>query len=474
MSATSARPVILRPAHKMPLRDRGSLVTGCKAKVVAALLAASLAFGASMTGAQTPAEIALAEGNVALARDLATATLQTSPKDAVALAVMAAVDLAQGTPKAARPKARAAYRAASTPELRYVAAHLGARAAREDGALLASQLWLRRAVQSAPTPRTRAETIQGIKALRRDTRLKFTIEMAVSPSDNVNNGSNDRVLSVDGRETIFTFDGSALALSGVEASVAVGLRYRLSGTPDEGTEVALRVRQTAVGLSAAANRLAPNARNSDYAGTTVELGLAQTLRFAGNKRLTGGATLTQNWLGGTLWSHQAQVDATLAFPIGQAMLGRVSVSADRQWRNADLAHATALTLRGGVERRLASGDAVGVRLAVAKTLSADANQESTRISAEARYLREKPLAGAHLSMGFGVAAVDYPVFFGGIFGASGREDQSVSASIDMAFPEMGAFGFEPVVSLKGAKTRSNISRYETKALGLEVRIKSSF
>ena len=71
-------------------------------------------------------------------------------------------------------------------------------------------------------------------------------------------------------------------------------------------------------------------------------------------------------------------------------------------------------------------------------------------------------------------SLDYPVFFGGVFGTSGREDLSVAASVEMAFPEVGAFGFEPVIALRGAKTRSNISRYETKSLGLEVRIKSSF
>ncbi len=441
---------------------------------LALALAASMALGTTMTGAQTPAEVALASGNVALARDLATATLQDRPKDPVALAVMAAVELAQKNPAAARRDARAAWQAAPSSELRFVSARLAARAAHEDSSPFAAQLWLRRAVQVAPDPRSRQGVVDDIKTLRRDTRLRFSFEMAVSPSDNVNNGSRDRVLSVDGRETFFVFDGTALALSGVEASAALGLRYRLSGTENEGSEVGLRLRQTAVGLSAAAKRVAPNARNSDYASTAVDLTFSKQLRLVGGKSLSGGATLTQNWFGGALWSQQARVDAALAFPIGQKTYGRVSLAADRQWREANLPFATALTLAGGVERKLASGDGVGVRLSLAKTLSADRNQENTRLTAEARYLRDKPVAGAHLSAGVGVSAVDYPVFFGGAFGTSGREDVSLAASVEMAFPQIGAFGFEPVVSLKGAKTRSNISRYETKTLGVEVRIRSSF
>ncbi len=445
-------------------------------KVAALVLMAALVTtgGGSATGAQTPAEAALAAGDVALAATLAKATLKAAPEDPVARAVLAAVSLSQGDSFSARRDARRSWAAATTPELGFVAARLAARAAHDDGAPLASQFWLRRAVHMAPDPASRQSAINDIKALQREQRLSFSLEAAISPSDNVNNGSRDRVLSIDGRPTIFVFGGSAMALSGVEASVAFGLRYRLAGTADAGSVVGLRVRQRAVMLSDAAKRQAPAARAADYAGTSVDLTFAHTVQLDARKALRGGVTLTQNWLGGTPWSQQARVDAALAFPLGQTMQSRISIAADRQWRTANLAFATALTLEGTVERRLASGDVVGLRLMAAQTLSADRNQENTRLGAEARYVREAPIAGGRLSASLGVSAVDYPVFFGGLFSSTGREDLTVSSSVEMAFPKMGAFGFEPVVALQGSKTQSNISRYDTRSLGLEVRIKSSF
>lgn len=443
-------------------------------QAIALVALTSLVIGPVRTDAQTPAEVALEAGDVVLARKLANATLTSAPNDATALAVLAATDLSTGAPRAARAHARRAYAAAAAPELRYVSARLAARAAQIDASPLASQFWLRRAVQVAPDARARQSTIDDITALRRDTRLRFSVDFAVSPSDNVNNGSGDRVLSVDGRQTIFVFDGSALALSGIEASAALGMRYRLSGVADNGTEVGVRLRQTEVALSPAARRIAPTARNTDYASTSVDLILGKTMRLADGKYLSGTAVVTQNWLAGDPWSRQAQLGVALAFPVGKTTIGRLSLAADRQWRSANIPFATALSAEAGLERRLTTGDIVGLRVGASKTLSRDRNQENTRLVAEVRYLRDKPVAGGHLSMGVSASSVDYPVFFGGLFGTSGRTDTSVAASVDMAFPEIGAFGFEPVVSLKGSRTRSNVSRYETKALGVEVRIKSSF
>lgn len=444
------------------------------------LAAFALAFAFAVTGgglglnAQTPAEVALAAGDLGTAKALAHKALEVAPDDPVAHAVLAAVHLATGAPEAARREARKSWRAAKNPELSFVAAHLAARAARESGAPMAAQLWLRRAVQVAPDPISRLGTINEIKKIRQNQLLSFTLDLAVSPTDNVNNGARDRVLSIDGIPTFFTFGGSALALSGVEGSVSLALRYRLSGTQGTGTELSFRLRQSAVALSSAAQRLAPTARGADYARTSVDLGLVHTRQLQDHRAMRLGVTLSQNWLGGVMWSQQARAEGALAFRLGAATQSRIAIGADRQWRAGNLAFATALSVDGIVERKLASGDVLGLQLMAGQTWSQDRNRENTRLSANLLYAREAPVAGGRLTASLGAAAVDYPVFFGGVFSDSGREDKTLSASIEMAFPEMGAYGFEPVIALQGSKTRSNISRYQTKSLGLEVRIRSSF
>jgi hypothetical protein len=152
----------------------------------------------------------------------------------------------------------------------------------------------------------------------------------------------------------------------------------------------------------------------------------------------------------------------------------VTLSAERQWRSGLRAHATALVLDGVTQRKLASGNAVGLRLSVSHTGSDDANQENASFLAEAQYSLGKPIVGVRVTGSIGLGLRDYPVFFGGAFGDSGREDKTLFGSVNMALPQLETWGFEPVVSIQGRRTTSNVSRFDGSALGIGLQIKSAF
>lgn len=420
------------------------------------------------------AQDALVQGNVEMARLLALAALETRPEDADALAVLAAVGLSQHQTKAAGRVGLMSWKAAQNDRQRFAAARLVARAAYEVEAHTYAKLWLRRAVEYAPDEASRTATIRDFQTVRDASPLTLDLGLSLSPSDNVNQGVNDPMLVIDGRPTYFIFDDSTMALSGIEARVSLGARYRLAADPDGRTDAILRLRHRAVALSDAARRMAPDVHNADLAIWEIEAGLQRSMALSQKAVLRGGLSFGQNWLGGQPYARttRAQVDLTRTLSARSRL--RLGLGLENQNRLDGLRDATALTLDGGFERVLASGDRMAVRLELGETLSNDANQENTLISGELRYLKTEPVAGAQLSASLGLGYRDYPVFFNGIFGDGGRQETALSASIDLALPAFGAFGFEPVVSVKGSRTLSNVSRYDTRTLGIGLTIRSSF
>lgn len=445
-----------------------------------------LGMGLAQTGNAAPTETDLAgsakaafvAGRIELARMLALAAVNdgNAPPEAVAeaLAVLAGVGLATSEPEAARVVAAQSFRRAPTAPGQFTAARLAARAAVETGQSGIAKYWLRRAVQVAPDDRARAATIRDFTLLRSRARLRLDVDMSIKPSDNVNQGARDSLLVIDGQPTWFYFDGSTMALSGVEAATNLGLRYRLAGSADAPTELGLRLYHRAVGLSDAARRQAPGARGADFSNSAVDAMLFHSLRLSSAQTLRGGLTLGKTWLAGQPYSDRARIDAALTTRNSARSTSRIGLAVERQWLASGRAPATALALDGGFQFRLASGDNLALKLELAETWSSDANQDHRRIGTSLRYARARPVLGSRLSGSLSLTARDYPVFFNGIFNDTGREDMTVSGSIDLALPRMGAWGFEPVLSLEASRTRSNVSRYDSAAMGLGLRIQSSF
>ncbi|MEF3048511.1 tetratricopeptide repeat protein [Pseudotabrizicola sp. L79] len=420
------------------------------------------------------AQTAFTAGQVEMARMLALAALNSDPKDPTALAVLAAVGLATKEPEAARIVAAQSFRAAPDREGKFTAARLAARAAVETEQTGVAKYWLRRAVQVAPNDTARAATIRDFTALRAHSRLRFDVDLSIRPSDNVNQGARDQLLVIDGNPTWFYFDGSSMALSGIETAASLGLRYRLAGTAAAPTEVGLRLYHRAVSLSNEAKTQAPTASGADFSNSALDATVFHTQILSDTQSLRGGLTLGRSWLADKPYADRARMEGALSTRHDLQTRSRVGFAIERQWLTSGKPPATAFSLEAGVQRALDWGDSVAIKLEAAETVSNDANQEHRRVGASLRYMLGKPVAGAVLSGGLGVAARDYPVFFNGIFNDTGREDVTLSGSVDMALPKLGAFGFEPVVSIEASRTRSNVSRYDGQSLGIGLQIQSSF
>lgn len=438
------------------------------------VLALALVAGQGVARPPSASEQALATGDLASAGQLARQELQANPNDAAALAVLAALDLARNDPGSARHHASRSFAAGKSGHDRFVAARLAAKSAHLNGQSLVAQYWLRRAVQAAPHTQAEQVAIADFKALRRVSPLHLSFDAAFRPSANVNNGAEDPMLSIDGIPTNFIFNEASRALPGAETRLGLGLRYRLSGTERTGTELGLQWTQSTVFLTDRARRIAPMARGSDFSSATVDLQLSRFAELSERSFLRGGLQVGQSWLAGKAYARRAKLDAALTQRLSPVAQTRLGVALERQWRTGAALPSTAVVIDSATERLLASGDVIGLRLTAAKTVSDDANQENHSLSSEVRYALGRSLGGVTFSASMGAALRDFPVFFNGNLNDTGRQDRLVFGSIDLSFSHLKAFGFEPVLSVESRKTRSNVSRFDASALGVGLRIKSSF
>lgn len=420
------------------------------------------------------AQAAFSAGQVELARMLALAVLNDDPRNPMALAVLSAVGLATNEPAAARVVAGQSFRAATDRRGKFTAARLAARASVDLGQSGIAKYWLRRAVQVAPDDAAGAATVRDFLAVRSQSPVRLDFGLSIKPSDNVNQGAEDSLLTIDGIPTWFYFNAATMALSGVETTANLGLRYRIAGTAAAPTEIGMRFNHRGVALSDKARALAPQARGADFATSALEALILHRRPLGPTRDLSLGLTLGKTWLAGESYSDRARADVALMTAHGADSQSRFGLSVERQWLATGSPDATALTLDFGVQHRLPGGDVVALKLEIGRTVSDDANQEHDKRGASLRYAFGKPVAGARLSGALSVTARDYPVFFNGIFNDTGREDLSVAANLDLALPGLGVFGFEPVLSLEASRTRSNVSRYSGESLGLGLRIQTSF
>jgi hypothetical protein len=420
------------------------------------------------------AQVAFTAGQVELARVLALAALNDDPRNPTALAVLAGVGLATNEPLAARQVAGQSFRAATDKRGKFTAARLAARASVDLGQSGIAKYWLRRAVQVAPTEEARTAALRDFVAVRSQSPMRLDVSFSIKPSDNVNQGAEDTLLTIDGHPTWFYFDPSTMALSGVEATASLGLRYRIAGTAAVPTELGLRIYHRDVTLSSAAKALAPDAKGSDFANSALEVMFLHKTVLSPTQSLSFGVTLSKSWLAGDPYSDRARAEVALTTVHGAASLSRFGFAVERQWLETGSPAVTAFTLDAGLQHRLGWGDVVALKVELGQMLSDDPNQEQRRIGASLRYAFGQPVAGAGVSAALSITARDHPVFFNGIFNDTGRQDLSVSANLDLALPQLGLFGFEPVLSLEASRTDSNISRYSGKTVGVGLRVQSSF
>ncbi len=422
--------------------------------------------------ARALAQDALQKGQPKLAFTLSEGLLQANPNDGhahftQALALARMKDFQSGKRSAAK-----AYRVAQSDDDRYHAAELAARLSFADERFTQSQLWLRRAVQYAPDEASRDQTITSFRNVRRHNPLNFNLRFSVTPSDNVNNGSNSPYNVIEGSPLVGTLSPSAQAIAGIVATGDLQGSYRIASGERFETRLTGRVYSRRVEF----NNPVAGLSGSDLSSVRLEAGLSHLLssgesghywRFTGK----GGRV----WYGGDplydFISAGAERSQKLNDKIRLSFGGSVEEQFDQL---APIADATVFGAFAGLTYALPDGGSLGARIQYRSIDSNGANRASEQWTGIASYVMGKQIGPAKMSFSVGYSTLDYDTYT--VIGpvAGGRLDESYFGGVTASFNDWGYMGFVPTLSVRAEKSRSNISRFDVDQTSVSLGIRSEF
>lgn len=419
---------------------------------------------------------ALADGQPDLARSIATGLLQADARSGFANYVIARAEDTLGRPAEARRAAKLAYRHADRDAQRFEAAQMAARMFYAAESPTRAQLWLRRAIEHAPDDTSRRELERAYKVVRAQNPLSFSLSGGIRPSNNVNNGAESALQIIDGLPYVGTLSGSAQALSGVIGHVDGAIGYRLRGTKTSRTTLGGRLYVKRVALDDDARALAPGSRNSDFGSTYAAVTLSHAVaREAGAKVLSFDATLGQYWSGGARSYDFIRVGARHGWRLGAQ--DRLSLDASVELRDAasgSLWDTQRLTLGVSSSHDLAQAGKLSLAFNLHMTEGDLANARSEGAAISAVYHLGQQIGPMALAAGVTASHTDYPDYTALFAVPGGRQDLSISAHLDLTFPDVDYAGFAPALRVTTGRTRSNVSRFDTRELSVTLGVRSTF
>ena len=453
-------------------------------------LALVLAFCGSVAVAQDTVDVpidraggvaaqALIAGETALALQIAEAVLVQRPDDRNALIVVAAAAPRVGDPAKGRAAGTRAWAVSQTDAQKYEAARLTALAAANEERFTLSTFWLRRALTVVPNEEQRQQTLRDARVVSQRNPWSTQLTFSLTPSSNLNGGSETDELIVDGVATGGRFSEDSQALSGWRASLGFGTTYRIHQNANS---------RTSVGLQYSANRAKVTDDTSipddSFDTTTATLSLRHdrvveigTLTLRGSRSrydYRDYSTFTETSVGESYLIDRAGLSGQ--FPVNdQASL---SLSFDRErivYSIESISDVNRKILSTGVGYRFGNGDQLRSTLSFVKSDSETLNYNSIQRGIGFGYGWADPIGPISLSVGGNLSWTDYPDFqlaFANI--EDGRQDQTISVFANIGFPQASYAGFTPGLRIDASRTDSNVSRYDRRTLSAGLTITSQF
>ena len=430
----------------------------------------------SLPEARALAVHALSNGRPELASKIASGLLEADPRSPYAHYVLANAYADMGRSRDGRKAAARAYRYSKIPVQRFEAAELAARLSYAEERPTLTQLWLRRAVQNAPSPQIEAQLGKDFAKVRQQNPFSFSLNGGVRPSTNVNNGADTAQQVIDGLPFTGQLSGSAQALSGVIGSLDGIAGYRLRGTARSRMDVSARIYVQRIILDNAAKIVAPSLRNGDLASTYGEIALNQ--QFAvGNpgSSVNLDAAVGQYWTGGNANYGFARLGAGHQWQMNTRIALNLSASVEQRFSaRSDIYDSRTLGLVVGARYKLGSGDGVTVSLNLLNTNSDFVNSRVSAAAVRMSYSFADKIGPALVSFGLALGRSDYPDYVAVFNVPGGKQDRSAYADMNIFLPDIDYAGFAPTLRLRAGRTQSNVSRFNTREFSVTVGIRSKF
>ena len=418
---------------------------------------------------------AATSGNVGVALALSEELLRHDPSDSAAHFAQATGRLSMGDWENAYRSGRLAFRHSDSPEHKYQAARITAVAALGQDRTTATQFWLRRAADLAPSQSERDRVYRNYQVLQAKNPWRYRFDASITPSSNVNGGSDSAFNIIEGVPLVGYLSPSAQALSGWVGQTNAALSYRLRNNDKSQTLLHGSFYAKQVRLSDEAKLKAPTFQADSLAATSVELALSHTVALAEpGSALRFRAGMRDYWQGGQR-NYQAALGSVFYLtPISPkvSFSGLVGVE-ERKYTNGGHGHVTNANI--GLSYVLPNGDNLRGVVQLTDSNNPIAVFDNRVVSGKLTYTLAKPVKSVKLSAGIGASLTDYQNYsIGFIPVPGGRQDESLFLDLDATFTQVEYAGFSPSLRVRRQQTTSNVSRFSTSEWAVSVGIKSNF
>lgn len=415
---------------------------------------------------------------------LTQALLQRDPNDTMALVLRSRTMRDLGRYDEARKLAARAWPLAQTSGQRHTVALIKAQALSSSGRRGQAQLWLRRAVHEAPTPAARARAAQDFAYVRSRNPLSVQLGFSAAPSNNVNSGSQHRLMGLDeflpgipGADLILTDRPVDMtALPGWVVQGNLQMRYRLNKGIYGKTYLRAGAdwRTAFLGPQAQARidaYLADNpgsAVNTDFSQGGVEIGLAQRYERQ-NWAVSGGVTGSHRWQSGASAYSGLRFDLGAEYRVSPRSLIHGGLSHETRWSAAtgDVNSQIVAFQLGGVQA-LQNGDRLRAVVGLRATQASQVRNTNLASSLRLVWEKSEPIAGIGLDFGLSAEHRSYP------HDTVGREDLSLSADVTLRLTKIEYMGFSPTVTFRAARNMSSARMFDGDELGVSLGWRSNF
>lgn len=415
-------------------------------------------------------EEALDAGRPDVARGVAERLLTRDPNDVRAHILLSRAARDMGDFDLARKAAQTAYELAGNDRQKYAAAMMRAQAEASDGNRTIAQFWLRRAGELAPDARALQTAKRDFRYVRSRNPLSTRLSFGITPTSNINGGSENDTLWLYGLP--FTISDDAQALSGLQTRFNFSLERTIIENPMMRTSLGFNWNTRLYTLSSEAKDKAPDARGSDYNFAAAEVFLWHRQRPKDRKgEWDARLTLGHNTYGGDPLSNYVRFDGGRTFVFPDRSELRLGGGLEQQWRLDDeRKDAWVQTVAMDYRRFLDQGIfSLGVE---ASSVDSDFTSiDHKSVAFELGYDLSKPVAGALLGFDMRVEGRDYEL---SPYSADGREDVELNLGMSVFLPQYDYMGFAPEVGIHARRTNSNVTLYDVRELGMSVSLRSTF
>ncbi len=425
------------------------------------------------------AKLSLQGGDLARAIAYADALLLRDPSDTTAHLIRSAALRDAQEFEAAQLAAREGWRRAETDAEKHSAALLMAQALSSDGKRTRAQLWLRRAVEHAPSPAHAQRARQDFRYVQRRNPWQTYLSFTLAPNSNINNGSaRDSYLSnsifdqlLGGGPQLRPINAEAQAISGLEYGVRLQSRYRFAQTERRAHDLTFGLSYRSYVLGSSAKRDLPDAKGSDYAFGTASIGYGfKQLRADRRGELDLGLELGQLFYAGSRYSSYLRASAAQSYYLSPRNKLRYGLTAETE-NGQRVSDSESLSLSVSLDRALERGDGLTFGIDLTGQRSPNILHEYNEIRLRGGYIFGREIMGAAVQVSLGARWRDYDAH---LLSIDGRRDLEISADFSATFRQIDYYGFNPRVTLSASRTDSTIGVYDSNRLGLGIGIASSF